>query len=352
MARSARTTNYDIDEGDSVLVRGKKGSYTGTVRFFGEVYAPSGGGATLFVGVELDTPHGRNDGVDHRTGKRYFSCKPKHGLFCQPHIITVIEKAKTTATVTAKAKFENSISQNMDSQGIFGSSSSAPLAKYDDNDTENEDIVELSTSKLQNHHNNKAINAQKQQPMITQKTKLKVIWSCNECQRECIPVREQSRCLCGHRLQDHPTKRPAESDKSVLARRNRGRYRKPLACCRDRCKCEKFYYVVAEGAWILRCRCKHKSTDHDPGPGRHKCKRPRCDCSGFDSPWVCNCDHPWSAHTQRTVKQKVLIVDGMEMPMNGDGIAGIGGLAREMGMAQAAAARPSGRVRPTVEAAD
>lgn len=323
--------------------------------------------ANLFVGVELDTPHGRNDGMDDRTGKRYFSCKPKHGLFCQPHILTVIEKAKGTAAQTHEqnqyAKDTTTTTAEAGSGGhILGSSSVAVLNAKNrratsrsnfeegDEDAENEHIVELSTSNNGNKAKGSAQHQHERQPMVMQKTKMKVIWSCDVCQRECIPVREQSRCLCGHRLQDHPTKRPSDSDKSALARQNRGRYRKPLACCRDRCKCEKFYYVVAEGAWILRCRCKHKSTDHDPAPGRHKCKRPRCDCSGFDSPWVCNCDHAWSAHTQRVVKQKVLIVDGMEMPMTGDGIAGIGGVAREMGMAQAAAARPSGRVRPTVEA--
>ncbi|EFJ40048.1 hypothetical protein VOLCADRAFT_108352, partial [Volvox carteri f. nagariensis] len=28
-------------------------------------------------------------------------------------------------------------------------------------------------------------------------------WVCGTCQRECVPVRSESRCLCGHRLREH-----------------------------------------------------------------------------------------------------------------------------------------------------
>lgn len=30
------------------------------------------------------------------------------------------------------------------------------------------------------------------------------------------------------------------------------------------CPCKAFFYIVAEGSWILRCRCKHKHIEHDP----------------------------------------------------------------------------------------
>lgn len=58
-----------------------------------------------------------------------------------------------------------------------------------------------------------------------------------------------------------------------------------------------FFYLVAEGSWILRCRCKHKHTEHDCGPGPHKCLK-CAGCTGFDSPWVCNCGHNWASHQQ------------------------------------------------------
>jgi len=28
-------------------------------------------------------------------------------------------------------------------------------------------------------------------------------WGCDDCGRECVPVRDESRCLCGHRLREH-----------------------------------------------------------------------------------------------------------------------------------------------------
>lgn len=74
--------------------------------------------------------------------------------------------------------------------------------------------------------------------------------------------------------------------------------------CRNKsCNCESFFYIVAEGAWILRCRCKHKHIDHDPNT--HQCKKPNCACEGFLSPWVCNCNHPWSDHRQKLITKEV-----------------------------------------------
>eukprot|EP00899_Mesostigma_viride_P020761 jgi/Mesvir1/28687/Mv11179-RA.1 len=114
------------------------------------------------------------------------------------------------------------------------------------------------------------------------KTKKVLSWRCGECERECIPVRDESRCMCGHRLKEHGK---LDSDK-------------PLKCLNTRgCTCTKFFYIVAEGSWILRCRCKHKHIEHDPVT--HKCTKPNCkQCDKFDSPWVCNCNHPWSSHKQ------------------------------------------------------
>ena len=136
-------------------------------------------------------------------------------------------------------------------------------------------------------------NVKSQAPNIIFKDKLEVIWTCNHCKRECIPVRGESRCLCGHRYKEHKGKN--------------------FSCSHHGCKCRKFFFVVAEGAWILRCRCKHKHIDHDPVT--LKCKKRNCKaCTGFDSPWVCNCGHPWSEHTQGTKVRKIVVVDGKEIP--------------------------------------
>ena len=58
---------------------------------------------------------------------------------------------------------------------------------------------------------------------------------------------------------------------------------------------------------MLRCRCKHKHVEHDAAS--HACAKPGCPCSRFDSPWVCNCDHPWAGHRQVEVA-KVLAGGG------------------------------------------
>ena len=57
---------------------------------------------------------------------------------------------------------------------------------------------------------------------------------------------------------------------------------------------------------MLRCRCKHKHTDHDPNTRR--CNKPSCQCTEFDSPWVCNCDHAWSVHEHLLVQKEVQVV--------------------------------------------
>lgn len=54
--------------------------------------------------------------------------------------------------------------------------------------------------------------------------------------------------------------------------------------------------MFAQGAFMLRCRCKHRHTDHDPIS--KACARPSCACAAFDSPFVCNCNHGWAVHRQ------------------------------------------------------
>ena len=128
-------------------------------------------------------------------------------------------------------------------------------------------------------------------------------WVCQECSNECIPVMRESRCLCGHRLKEHKS-----NPKNKMS----------FPCSSKNCKCNHFFFLVAEGAWILRCRCKHKHTDHDCSPGVHKCNK--CtQCVGFDSPWVCNCGHTWASHTQNTVlitEQNVAEVLGVKAAEN------------------------------------
>ena len=124
-----------------------------------------------------------------------------------------------------------------------------------------------------------------------------VVWQCQNCLTECVKVGPESRCLCGHRLKQH---HPPGDGKGALS-------------CKDpRCKCKCFFYLVAEGSWMLRCECKHKGVEHDPVTRR--CKKPnckKCPAGGFRSPWVCNCDCPWSDHRQMVVQKRVLTVEEM-----------------------------------------
>ncbi|ETW05442.1 hypothetical protein H310_03207 [Aphanomyces invadans] len=122
--------------------------------------------------------------------------------------------------------------------------------------------------------------------------KVVVTWTCTTCTRECIPVRDESRCLCGHRLKDHPS---LSTDTRVKDKATFNAF----ACTSAKCPCRSFFYIVAEGAWVLRCRCKHKHIDHDATAAPFRCKK--CLCDGFHSPWVCNCGHPWDEHVQAQV---------------------------------------------------
>jgi CAP-Gly domain-containing linker protein 3/4 len=56
---------------------------SGVVRYIG----PAEFGDGVWVGVELRTPKGKNDGSVQE--RRYFTCKPDHGLLVRPNKITV-----------------------------------------------------------------------------------------------------------------------------------------------------------------------------------------------------------------------------------------------------------------------
>ncbi|XP_063675633.1 CAP-Gly domain-containing linker protein 1-like isoform X16 [Bolinopsis microptera] len=67
-------------------VKTKDTKLEGTVRFCGEPQFASG----IWVGVELDTENGKNDG--EVKGVRYFQCEPQHGLFCKPDKLNRIKE--------------------------------------------------------------------------------------------------------------------------------------------------------------------------------------------------------------------------------------------------------------------
>ncbi|XP_033636643.1 CAP-Gly domain-containing linker protein 4-like isoform X2 [Asterias rubens] len=71
----------DIEIGDRVTVAGQEPRH-GTVRYSGHTQFASG----WWFGIELDKPHGKNDGSV--AGVRYFTCSLLHGVFAHPSKIT------------------------------------------------------------------------------------------------------------------------------------------------------------------------------------------------------------------------------------------------------------------------
>ncbi|KAI9921087.1 hypothetical protein PsorP6_001385 [Peronosclerospora sorghi] len=72
---------FNIDLGDRVCIAEKE--LFGIVRYLGEITGVKG----MWVGIELDEAHGKNDGSVK--GRYYFRCKPKHGVFTRPHQVFV-----------------------------------------------------------------------------------------------------------------------------------------------------------------------------------------------------------------------------------------------------------------------
>lgn len=75
MGSESCQSNFELFVGARVNIRGENG----TVRFVGPVHYAKGD----FVGVELDLPHGKNNGTVK--GVTYFECEPQHGTMVKRH---------------------------------------------------------------------------------------------------------------------------------------------------------------------------------------------------------------------------------------------------------------------------
>ncbi|KPU76316.1 uncharacterized protein Dana_GF11865, isoform C [Drosophila ananassae] len=92
--------------GESVLIRPYNTS--GVIRFVGVTEFQPG----AWIGVELDTPTGKNDGSVK--GIQYFQCKPKHGMFVRSDKLMLDKRGKAMRAYKAAEK-SNSISKEMSS---------------------------------------------------------------------------------------------------------------------------------------------------------------------------------------------------------------------------------------------
>ncbi|XP_062429528.1 CAP-Gly domain-containing linker protein 4 [Rhea pennata] len=89
----------EIQLGDRVLVVGQR---TGTVRFYGTTkFAPG-----FWCGIELDKPHGKNDGSVG--GVQYFSCLPRYGIFAPPSRVQRLTGSLDSLTESSLNKLNHS----------------------------------------------------------------------------------------------------------------------------------------------------------------------------------------------------------------------------------------------------
>lgn len=101
MRTPGSSSNFKLEVGMSVFCSNE----LGTVRYIG----PTDFGDGIWVGVELRTAKGKNDGSVQ--GKRYFSCRHDHGLLVRPNKITVrgINGAKLVSEMYGQTGHETSV---------------------------------------------------------------------------------------------------------------------------------------------------------------------------------------------------------------------------------------------------
>jgi hypothetical protein len=72
-------------------------------------------------------------------------------------------------------------------------------------DTSKLALIKKRTTQVQNDI---ATIIEQEQVQITQqlpvRTKTEIGWFCQGCNKNCCIIREECRCLCGHRLKEHP----------------------------------------------------------------------------------------------------------------------------------------------------
>ncbi|KAJ2236932.1 hypothetical protein GGF40_000814 [Coemansia sp. RSA 1286] len=90
-SRARAPSVVELNIGQAVEVQGFRGivRFNGTTKF--------GGGR--WIGVELETPNGKNDGIVQ--GDRYFDCPPNHGLFVRMSQVKVLTSSSSGSALEA-----------------------------------------------------------------------------------------------------------------------------------------------------------------------------------------------------------------------------------------------------------
>eukprot|EP00397_Hematodinium_sp_SG-2012_P034608 GEMP01037131.1.p1 GENE.GEMP01037131.1~~GEMP01037131.1.p1 ORF type:complete len:424 (+),score=84.84 GEMP01037131.1:194-1465(+) len=120
-------------------------------------------------------------------------------------------------------------------------------------------------------------------------TAVQCVWRCTQCPEGssicCRLKPAKHSCICAHKLSDHKDGR-----------------------CTANCKCNDFTFHVQQGAWQVKCSCKHAHRDHavnvdKDGKSRFQCtkhipghRENPCPCVDFSANWVCTCGHGWTEH--------------------------------------------------------
>ena len=92
---------YTPKIGDRVEISEK--GWAGTVAFIGGLRM--GGGGPTMVGVVLDQPIGKNNGM--YKGRRHFKCKNNHGVFVLKDKVVLLEGAMRQKMEDQRSKMEN-----------------------------------------------------------------------------------------------------------------------------------------------------------------------------------------------------------------------------------------------------
>ena len=111
--------------------------------------------------------------------------------------------------------------------------------------------------------------------------KIHCLWKNLSSGAECYEIGPDSRCFCGHMYKSHAWYNI--DDKNVH-------------CRVPDCRCPLYAYVNGNGAWFIRCTCKHAYQDHMDRGLPVDCQQEGCSCQAFYSAFCCSCGDGWAGH--------------------------------------------------------